>query len=113
MTSLEGEEGEGPSAEGIWAWLVQEGSEVASQYRGRARWECGPSLRAPSRRWSGEGEKRLRRGRQGGHPRLTPVMVCLALRTLPGPHLEWASPSPWVSLSHSIWVLINQDYCED
>lgn len=43
----------------------------------------------------------------------TPVTVCPGLSALPGPPAEWVSPSPWVGLSHQIWVLLNKNHCED
>lgn len=88
----------------------QQGSEAASQGQDPAGMG---DLGAPSRSGEGVGVQHLRLGIGKGVPSWpNTVVVCLVLRTFPGPRLEWAWPSPQVSLSHQIWVLINQDHCE-
>lgn len=107
MASLEDKEGVGSWRGRGWGWLVQEGSEVALQYRAGPSGSGKPPSGHPAGDAQGESEKHLKPG-MGGHPGLTPRKVRLAPRTLPGPHAEWGSPSPWVGLSHQIWVLPNK-----
>lgn len=109
--ALEGERVGGPQPGGTG------GGQVSRAVRLPHDLGTGPSasggLRAPSRGGEGGGELHLKLGIGKGVLSWPDTMiVCFALRTLPGPHLEWAWPSPRVGLSHQIWVLINRDHCE-
>lgn len=105
--SLEGEEREGPSAreelggcliQGCFIILGEDLVGVETLPQGTQQ-EVGGGGGAPK---TG--------GQEAGPPGLRSSDGLPALRTSPGPHLEWASPPPWVGRSHQVCVPINQDH---